>query len=192
MLVSWILSSTPPTLTLLLRWGPAFPMRPCTDPATPSSLTLLLLSYKPDPPLPSFWSVKKTNKQKDKCSSSKAHGSLKAWENPKKKHPWESPVVYLGGAIVWPALRLPPRRWPSCYPSSLPPPCHASDEFSFSSTTCSCLWVRHLAWGLDPAHMLTSELSSLLLPQFLPWHWPMEAGTPPHTRAHTHTLSHSC
>ena len=104
-------------------------------------------------------------------SPPKAQGSFQTWEDPPKKHPWGSPVVYIRGCRVQPALRHVPQTQSSCYPSSMSP--RWWGQFPLNHLFLPVGRAPALGILRDPnAHL---RARTFPLPTFLPWHWPVEA-----------------
>lgn len=108
--------------------------------------------------------------------SYKPHGSFKASENPKKKHPWESLLVCLGAGGVQPALGLLPlERAPTSMSPSLTGLRWA--QFVFNHLFLS------VGRGICPRDSLSpnAHLGALksVSAHTAALHWPMEAGSTP-------------
>lgn len=140
-------------------------VRPPGGPTTPSSLTLHLLPFKLETSLATLSSVKKNITLPSK-----------AQKNPKKKHPWESLVVYLGGPRAPPALQLPPRRCPSCCPSSMPLPATPLMNAGPVRPPAPICWLRHL-----PGDCTQPKCSPQSSPVYCCPHFCLATG--PHRRA---------
>lgn len=123
---------------------------------------------QPDPPLASFYLLKKMI-----SLPSKSQGSFRAQENPKMKHPRESLVIYFGGCGVQPAF---PRTCPSCCPSSVPPP--RGVQFLFNHLFLS---VGKGTWLADSTQPTCSPRSAQVCrcPRFCPDTGPWRLVAPP-------------